>query len=135
MQIIPLAAIPSQTLTIVLNNQECIIHVHQRTTGLYLDLYILGALVLSGVAARDRTLMVMNSYLGFVGDLMFIDTAGTADPNYSGLGTEWFLVYLLPSEVASPASVIPFWTPSTTPPPTQTPTPVAPSAPGGVVIS
>lgn len=151
MQIVPLDAVPSQTLTTVLNAQECVIHVYQRTTGLYLDLWINGTTVLVGVICHDRTLLVLNTYLGLLGDLTFIDTLGTADPDYTALGSRWLLAFLLPSEIAAPAAVVPFWvpgatiqpvptpTPTLTPTPsptataTPTPTPVAPAAPVGPI--
>lgn len=122
----------------MLNGQECTINIYQRSTGLYLDLSLSGTAVLNGVVGRDRTLIVINSYLGFVGDLVWVDTLGTSDPSYNGLGSEWLLVYLLPSEIATPAAVVPFWTPASTlvgPTPTPTQVPTAPSGPTGVVIT
>lgn len=142
MQIVPLSAVPSQTVTVILNSQECIIHVYQRSTGLYLDLTVAGTLVLVGVICQNGNLLVINSYLGFVGDLAFIDTLGASDPVYSGLGAQYLLAYLLPSEifaatlpttpvVQSIVALTPVPTPTPTPTPgvTPTPTPVPTATP------
>jgi hypothetical protein len=146
-QIVPLSAVPSQTVTVVLAGQECIIHVYQRSTGLYLDLTITGTLILAGVICQDRNLLVINAYLGLIGDLVFIDTLGTSDPSYSGLGARWLLAYLLPAEILPialsttatlPTIAVPGPTPTPTPVPTPTPTPPptsTPGAPTGVTIS
>ncbi len=40
-----------------------------------------------------------NSYDGFQGNLYIVDTQGTEDPIYTGLGSRWVLVYLTASEV------------------------------------
>ena len=37
--------------------------------------------------------LVRSAYLGFIGQLAFFDTQGTSDPDYSGLGTRYQLVY------------------------------------------
>lgn len=124
MQIIPLSAVPSQTVTVVLNSQECIIHVYQRSTGLYLDLTVAGTLILAGVICQNGNLLVINTYLGFIGDLAFIDTLDASDPVYTGLGTQYLLAYLLPSDiVAASLPALPVAQTIVTLPPAPTPTP------------
>jgi hypothetical protein len=39
--------------------------------------------------------------VGFIGDLIFIDTQGTSDPNYTGLGSRFLLAYLSPTDLAT----------------------------------
>lgn len=90
---IPLAATPSQTLTVTLGNQSCAISVYQRRTGLYLDLSINGSAIATGLLCRDRVRLVRASYRPFIGDLAFIDTQGANDPDYSGLGSRYILVW------------------------------------------
>ena len=103
--IVPLAAVPSQSVTATLNGQAAQINVYQKTTGLYLDLLVLTnptPLIVSGVLGRNLTLMVMDAYLGFVGDLTWVDNSGTnQDPIYTGLGGQFSLEYLFPSEIAA----------------------------------
>ncbi|MGF6604919.1 hypothetical protein P3T23_009675 [Paraburkholderia sp. GAS448] len=91
---IPLAAIASQSLSVNLAQQNCGINVYQKSTGLYLDLYVSGNLIMSGVLCRDFVYLVREAYLGFTGDLTFIDAEGADDPQYSGLGSRWQLVYI-----------------------------------------
>lgn len=97
---IPLAAVPSQSLSIVLANQNCQINVYQKTTGVYLDLYVNNAPIVTGVICRDRVKIVRQAYLGFTGDLSFFDTQGTTDPAYAGFGTQYQLVYLEASDLS-----------------------------------
>jgi hypothetical protein len=100
MLVIPLATKPSQKLTVLLAGQNCQIKVYSKTTGVYLDLYVNNVAVVTGQVCRDRVAIVRQTYLGFVGDLAFFDTQGVADPEYTGLGTRWQLVYLEAGDLA-----------------------------------
>jgi len=104
MQIIPLAAVASQTLKVVLAQQNCVLNVYQQSTGMYLDVILEGETILTGVLCRDRVRCVRQAYLGFIGDLAFMDTEGTDDPVYSGLGSRWVLMYLLPEDLVEKAT-------------------------------
>lgn len=101
MKVIPLQAAPSQSVLTTLTGQNCQVNIVQKWTGLFLDLYVDDALLLAGVLGRDRRLMVMNTYLGFLGDFMWLDNQGLTDPSYLGLapGGRYSLIYLAPSEV------------------------------------
>lgn len=99
MQTIPLQATPSQSLSIVLANQNCQINVYQKTTGVYLDLAISNSPIVDAVICLNRVRMVREKYLGFIGDLAFVDTQGTNDPDYSGLGSRYQLIYLEASDL------------------------------------
>ena len=44
--------------------------------------------------AKNLVSLVPTAYLGFSGWLVFVDTQGSEDPQYAGLGTRWVLVYL-----------------------------------------
>ena len=94
MQIVPVINVASQTLTITLGGQSCRINLKTRSTGLYCDLYVNDALVIGGVACRNLKRIVIDSYLGFAGDLMFSDTQGADDPSSPGLGSRFLLFYL-----------------------------------------
>jgi hypothetical protein len=100
MLIVPLASVPSQSLTCLLGGQNCQINVYQKSTGLYLDLAVNDAPIVSTIIAVDRTLLVRESYLGFIGDIAFFDTQGYADPQYTGLGARWLLAYLTAADLA-----------------------------------
>lgn len=99
MLVIPLSATPSQTLTALLASQQCKINVYEKTTGVFIDLYVNDAPIMTGVICRDRVLLVREDYLGFVGDLAFYDTQGTSDPTNSGFGSRYLLVYLAESDL------------------------------------
>lgn len=90
---IPLVAVPSQTFTTQLGQQSCRISVFQKSTGLYLDLVVGNKPIALGVLCRDRVWVVRDAYLGFTGDLCFIDTRGTDDPDYTGLADRFELVW------------------------------------------
>lgn len=99
MQIIPLIPVPSQKLEITLGNQTCQIEVYQKSTGLYLNLSVNNALIIGGVICQNLNRIVRSTYLGFIGDLAFIDNEGSADPVYTGLGNRYSLAYLDASDL------------------------------------
>lgn len=99
MQIVPLAPVPNQAVSVTLNGQNCQINVVAKATGVFVDLYVANSLVIGGVIARNLNLIVLSAYLGFIGDLMFIDNQGWSDPTYTGLGTRYSLAYLTPADI------------------------------------
>jgi hypothetical protein len=115
MQIIPISATPSQTLAVVLAGQSCKINIYQKNTGLFVDLYVNDALIIGGVIALDRNRIVRSAYLGFVGDLAFVDTQGSDTPVYDGLGGRYLLLYLDPADIVAPTFDVKFFTPLITP--------------------
>lgn len=115
--VIPLSAVPSQTLNVTLNNQPCTINVYAKNinvphdptsvgivttpptfdniTPIFLDLYVNDVAIITGVLCLNQVLIVRDTYLGFIGDLCMVDTQSEGlDPQVSGLGTRWQLVYL-----------------------------------------
>ena len=101
MQFISLSARPSQVLACSLAGQRCGIDLRQKTTGLFLSLYVNDALVVGGVVCVNGELIVRDAYLGFAGDLVFYDMQGADDPFYTGLGTRWILAYIEPWQIAA----------------------------------
>ena len=97
MQVIPLAAVASQSFTIQLNGQNCEINIYQKSTGLYFDLILNGSGIVNTMICLNAVGLVREIYLGFVGQLVFIDTQGTDDPYYTGLGSRYILTYWLPA--------------------------------------
>jgi hypothetical protein len=91
--VIPLQAVPAQTLTCQLMGQNTQINVYQKTTGLFVDVGLDNALIIAGVLAYDRNRIVRDVYRGFSGDIAFWDSQGTDDPYYTGIGIRWFLGY------------------------------------------
>ena len=101
---IPLNAVPSQNLNVTLDGQLCQLSVYQKNSGLYINVSINNVLIIGGVLCLDRNRIVRDAYLGFVGDLGFIDTQGTNDPTYDGLGDRYQLIYLEAADLAAAAT-------------------------------
>lgn len=103
MQVIPLQAVSNQTMQVQLNGQACTINVVQYAYGLFLTLYIGETLIIASVLCENFNRIVRSDYLGFLGDLAFLDTQGTADPVYTGFGSDgrYQLLYFTPEELAA----------------------------------
>jgi hypothetical protein len=93
---IPLSASPSQILSVTLSggNYQINIYTLGEDNRLFFDIYNQGAPIITCVLCQDRVKLIQLEYLGFPGDLAFIDTQGTDNPIYTGLGSRFLLVYL-----------------------------------------
>lgn len=100
MQQIPMQPTPAQTVKSLLNDQNCQIYLYQKQRGLFVDISVDGVAIVTGVIARDAVPIICREYVGFSGNLIFIDTQGKSDPSYEGLGSRFALVYLTESENA-----------------------------------
>lgn len=92
-QVIPITAAASQSFTIQLGSQNCAINIYQKSTGLYFDLAINNNPCVNTVLCLNLVGLVREVYYGFSGQLCFVDTQGTSDPTYDGLGARYQLVY------------------------------------------
>lgn len=54
---------------------------------------------MQGVPCLHGNKMVRYSYLGFKGDLIFIDNDGESDPQWEGLGSRYLLYYIEENEL------------------------------------
>ena len=97
---VPLSATPSQTVKIILNSQNCTLTIYQKTTGVYCDLMIDATVIWQGAICQNNNPICNYGYLPFVGKLVFFDTQGASDPDYSGFGDRWQLMCLSPGEGA-----------------------------------
>ena len=93
MQIIPITAVASQQLSVSLGGQSCAINLYQKSTGLFFDLAVEGNPIVTAMLCMNGVGLVQQPYLGFVGQVAFIDTQGSSDPDYTGLGTRFVLTY------------------------------------------
>ena len=100
MQEIPIQPVPSQITKVVLGAQNCQILIYQKPQGMFVDINVNGSDIVTGVIARDAVPLVCRDYVGFSGNILFIDTQGKDDPNYEGFGTRFSLVYLTAEEYA-----------------------------------
>lgn len=101
MMSVPLQAVPNQTLQIVLSGQNCQINIYQAPAGLFMDLFVNDEPVRTGIMCQNLNRIVRETYLGFSGDFVFQDTQGSDDPIFSGLGSRFQLLYLLPADLAN----------------------------------
>jgi hypothetical protein len=101
-QLIPLNSAPNQTVTVLLGAQSTQVYIYQKNNfGLFCDVSVNNALIIGGVICQNLNRIVRDAYLGFIGDLVFNDTQGTADPVSTGLGSQFVLLYFTPAELAT----------------------------------
>lgn len=92
---IPIVALPNQTLSIVLANQNAQIALRQNGLNMYFDLSVNGTPIVVSRICRDRQRLLLDvEYRGFIGDFSFFDSAGTEQPFFAGIGVRFFLAYL-----------------------------------------
>lgn len=102
MQTIPIQPLPNQTFQVQLAGQATAINVYQLAYGLFVDVYVDNVLIVGGVLAENLNRIVRDAYLGFVGDLTFVDLQGMTDPVYTGLGSRYQLLYLEEADLVEP---------------------------------
>lgn len=90
---IPLQAVPSQFTKVVLGNQNFQILLQQKEQGLFVDVNVDGADIVTSVIARDNDDILCRKYTGIVGSLKFYDLQGATDPHYTGLNSRYVLMY------------------------------------------
>lgn len=99
---IPLVATPNQELQVVLDEQNCTIHLYQLGDYFYLDLYIDDTTVREGVIVQPKCGIIPSPSI-FAGQLYILDTLNPSDsqdlPNVDDLGDRFELVYLSADEV------------------------------------
>jgi hypothetical protein len=91
---IPLIAEPSQTVKIVLNGQNIQISVYTKDSGLFVDINSNGTDIVVAVLALNGVPIICREYMGFLGNMIFIDTQGSNDPTYDALGSRYQLIYM-----------------------------------------
>ena len=104
MQIIYVQDTPAQTLTVNLAGQQVQLNLYTRSqdssgsvtgnNGLYCDVEVNNVQLVGGVYCTNLVPIMQDSYLGLVGDLVWLDTQGTRDPLSPGLGSRFVLYYL-----------------------------------------
>lgn len=92
---VPTQPVASQVFSVLLDNQQVRIRLRQLNTGLFMNLESEGEEIIGLVVCQNLNRIVRNKYLGFIGDLVFLDSTGAgADPYYTGLSSRWQLIYL-----------------------------------------
>lgn len=97
---VPLAAVPNQTLSVVLGGQPCQIALRQNGANMYFDLRVNNAdVVLSRIVRNKQLLLLDAKYRNFRGDFLFNDAQGDAQPVFTGLDSRYFLYYVETGDV------------------------------------
>lgn len=101
-EIVSLQATPNQTLTVPLAGQSVDLSIRQQSSGLYIDVFLNGEPIVRSVICQNENRIIRDLYFGFPGDFIFYDTLGSgtpADPDYTGLGGRYQLVYIEADEL------------------------------------
>ena len=101
MSVVPLGAVPAQTLGITLDGQSCGMRLYQRNTGgTFMDLTLSGSpICVASILRYGSRALQDRQYLGFKGDFTLVDTHGTSNPLFAGLGARFQMVYLRSSAI------------------------------------
>lgn len=100
MLVVPIQPLPNQNFQATLGGQQVNMTVFQTDYGLFANVTSDNVSIVNGAICEDDNRLVRDAYLGFIGDLMFVDTQGNDDPVYFGLGSRWQLVYLEAVDIA-----------------------------------
>lgn len=91
---IPLASIPSQSFTVILKNQDCLIALYARGEHYYFDLSVNDNVLYQGIIVETGKNLTPYEYKGFVGSLSLVDVDGkNSEPDYTEFGNRFILVY------------------------------------------
>ncbi len=106
MNLIPLQGRPSQNILTTLNNGQLVeLKIYTRRYGMFMDILVNDTLVIGAVVCQNRNRIIRDTYLnkavGFAGDFIWNDTQGSSDPQYTGLGTRYQLIYLSKADLAA----------------------------------
>ena len=101
MQQIPLQPVPNQIVKTILENQNVQLFLYAKAQGLFCDVNANGVDIVTGVLCMDGVVIVCAQYNGFLGNLFFVDTQGSNDPTYDGLGGRYQLVFMTDVEYAA----------------------------------
>ena len=102
MEQIPLQAIPSQEVQVILDGQNCTLSVYWRWGHLYADLLVDSEPVFQGAICQNLQWVNQSPTALFSGGLVFVDALGDEAPRWDGLGTRWALLYLDADEAENP---------------------------------
>ena len=98
---VPLQPVASQQVQIILDGQTCAISVYAKNQCMFFELAVNGNPIAYAVQCKNLVSLVPTAYLGFTGWLLFIDSQGSSDPVYTGLGDRWQLLYLDSSDLVT----------------------------------
>lgn len=101
MLIVPTQPVPNQSFSVTLDGQQINIVLSQTDYGLFITILLANVPLITGTLCLNEEFLIQETYLGFSGEMMFVDTQGTDDPVYTGLGTRFQLAYIEPADLAA----------------------------------
>ncbi len=90
---IPLKPVPVQKVSTVMDDREITVALRPRLGRLYATVTVDHDILVDNRICRQGEPLVREAYRGLPGDLYFIDTQGSQDPEWMGLGGRFVLVY------------------------------------------
>ena len=91
--IIPIRAVPSQTVQVTLAGQPVTLYLRQLGGRQYISVSWAGTVLCETVLMVNRSAIIRAAYSGFVGDIAVYDTQGDDAPEYTGWGSRWLLLF------------------------------------------
>lgn len=91
--IIPIRAVPSQTIQVTLSGQPVTLYLRQLGGRQYISVSLAGTVLCETVLMVNRSAIIRAAYTGFVGDIAVYDTQGDEAPEYTGWGSRWLLLF------------------------------------------
>lgn len=94
LSIVPLDAVSNQTFSVTLGSQSCQIKIDTKEEyGVFVSLWVDDTPIIQSILALNRVGLIRYAYLGFTGELYFVDMLGDSDPVYTGFGSQFLLIY------------------------------------------
>jgi hypothetical protein len=91
--IIPIRAVPAQTVQVTLADQPVTLYLRQLGGRQYISVSWAGTVLCETVLMVNRSAIIRAAYTGFVGDIAVYDTQGDDAPEYTGWGSRWLLLF------------------------------------------
>lgn len=89
---IALQPVPNQTVSCAAGGQQLRLAIYHRLGKIYMDVNCNGTDIANGAICLNGAKVVKSAYL-MVGNLAIVDIQGANDPEYSGLGSRYLLIY------------------------------------------
>lgn len=105
MLIVPTNPVPSQKIKTTIADQTVNLSIYQLRYGMFMDVVVNDGFEIGGVICQNLNRIIRSEYLnkrvGFSGDFVWLDTLkGASDPVYSGLGSQFLLLWLSADELS-----------------------------------
>ena len=102
--VIPLSAVPSQRLQVVLEDQDVELSILQRGNNVYANITVNGVVLRQGALCIDRVPILQPGTTNLSGNFVFVDLWGTSDPQWQEYGSRFVLFYYTAAEAEEWAS-------------------------------